>query len=61
MMKQSECCYSSKQCFDLKASFVTVCFDISGNEDDDDLMIAWFELVNEKNDLVRRECDFIYM
>lgn len=24
-------------------------------------MIKWFQLVNEKNELVRRECDFIYM
>ncbi|KAL4240776.1 MICAL-like [Mactra antiquata] len=30
-------------------------------EEEDDLMINWFELVNEKNDLVRKECDFIYI
>lgn len=31
------------------------------DEEEDDLMIAWFQLVNEKNDLVRKECDYIYM
>jgi len=31
------------------------------DEEDDDLMISWFQLVNEKNELVRKECDYIYM
>ena len=30
-------------------------------EDDDSLMIKWFELVSEKNDLVRQEADLVYM
>lgn len=30
-------------------------------EDDDRLMIEWFELVNNKNELVRKEGDLIYM
>ncbi|XP_052761031.1 MICAL-like protein 2 isoform X2 [Mya arenaria] len=34
----------------------------NANEDDDDeLMISWFTLVNEKNELVRTENDFIYI
>ncbi|XP_052267196.1 MICAL-like protein 1 isoform X1 [Dreissena polymorpha] len=31
------------------------------SEEDDELMISWFQLVNEKNDLVRMENDFIYL
>ncbi|XP_053392438.1 MICAL-like protein 1 isoform X2 [Mercenaria mercenaria] len=31
------------------------------DEEEDDLMIAWFQLVNEKNNLVRTECDYIYV
>ncbi|GFO23383.1 mical-like 1 [Plakobranchus ocellatus] len=30
-------------------------------EDDDSLMMKWFELVSEKNDLVRQEADLVYM
>ncbi|RUS87768.1 hypothetical protein EGW08_004514 [Elysia chlorotica] len=30
-------------------------------EDDDSLMIQWFELVSEKNDLVRQEADLVYI
>lgn len=33
----------------------------ASDAEEDELMIAWFELVNEKNDLVRRECDYIYV
>ena len=28
--------------------------------DEDELMIQWFELVNAKNDLVRKEADLMY-
>lgn len=28
---------------------------------EDELMISWFQLVNEKNELVRMECDYIYV
>ena len=38
-------------------------FCVLGSEDDmdeDELMIQWFELVNEKNDLVRRETELMY-
>ncbi|XP_060567563.1 MICAL-like protein 1 isoform X2 [Ruditapes philippinarum] len=31
------------------------------DEEEDDLMMAWFQLVNEKNELVRKECDYIYV
>ncbi|CAG5134845.1 unnamed protein product [Candidula unifasciata] len=31
------------------------------DEDDDNLMIEWFTLINEKNDLVRKEADLIYI
>ena len=31
------------------------------DEEEDDLMIKWFQLVNEKNELVRKECDYIYV
>ncbi|XP_076460042.1 uncharacterized protein LOC143293055 isoform X2 [Babylonia areolata] len=30
-------------------------------EEEDDLMIEWFQLVTEKNELVRKECDLVYM
>jgi RNase P/RNase MRP subunit p30 len=29
-------------------------------EDDDELMVEWFNLVSEKNDLVRQEADLVY-
>ena len=30
-------------------------------EEEDDLMVEWFQLVTEKNDLVRKETDLVYM
>ena len=31
-----------------------------GRDDDDALMIDWFELINQKNELVRRETLLMY-
>ncbi|BFZ03505.1 hypothetical protein BsWGS_06544 [Bradybaena similaris] len=31
------------------------------DEDDDELMIEWFTLINKKNELVRKEADLIYL
>lgn len=30
-------------------------------DDDDDLMVEWFSLISEKNDLVRQEADLVYI
>ena len=30
-------------------------------EDDDDVMMEWFQLVTQKNELVRQETDLVYM
>nr|KAG5713871.1 hypothetical protein BaRGS_024498 [Batillaria attramentaria] len=32
-----------------------------GAEEEDDMMMEWFNLVTEKNDLVRKETDLVYM
>lgn len=31
-----------------------------GSEDDEEMMLKWFELVNKKNELVRMETDLVY-
>jgi len=28
--------------------------------DEDNLMVGWFEMINKKNDLVRKESDLMY-
>ena len=38
-----------------------LCLCVSAHEEDEDLMMSWFQLVNEKNELVRTENDYIYM
>lgn len=39
---------------------VCVCF-TAVVEEEDDLMVEWFQLVTDKNDLVRKETDLVYM
>ena len=43
----------------LKSLLSTVSVEDDDNEDE--LLIMWFELVNEKNNLVRAECELMYM
>ncbi|CAG2185741.1 JRAB [Mytilus edulis] len=35
--------------------------DVIQEEEDDKMMVEWFELVNNKNELVRKEADLIYL
>jgi len=41
--------------------YCTNVLDLAEEEEDEDMMIEWFYLVNEKNELVRKEADLIYM
>ena len=34
---------------------------LAREEEEDDLMIDWFKLVSDKNELVRQEADIIYL
>lgn len=34
---------------------------VAREEEEDDLMIDWFKLVSDKNELVRQEADIIYL
>ena len=40
--------------------FIHCCTESDEAMDEGDLMVQWFELVNQKNDLVRMETDLMY-